>query len=210
MPKVVDHRVRRTELADAVMRLAAREGLSLISLRYVAAEAGVSMGLVQHYFGTKDEMFSFAIQVVRERVEQRLADRSAQLGAEPQPRQAAEALLRELLPLDDRRWLEGHVGLAYAAYSAVRPDLSAPLREQTRQLREFLTVQIRATRGERDGMLPSADVAATTLVSLVEGLSMHVLTGHLSASEAVAAFEAQLAVAFGAAPEAVPAKKGQR
>ena len=53
------------------MRVAARRGLEDVSLRHVAAEAGVTAGMVQHYFRTKDEMMVFAIGAVRERVEQR-------------------------------------------------------------------------------------------------------------------------------------------
>ena len=58
MPRRVDHQLRRKQLADAVMRLAATEGLEEVSLRHVAAEAGVSTGMVQHYFRTKDEMMT--------------------------------------------------------------------------------------------------------------------------------------------------------
>lgn len=65
MPKKVDRHERRTLIADALMRVAARQGLEAVSLRHVAAEAGVSPGMVQHYFRTKDEMMAFAMAVVR-------------------------------------------------------------------------------------------------------------------------------------------------
>src|SRR3954467_4457371 len=42
------------------MRVAAHQGLEAVSLRHVATEAGVSTGMVQHYFRTKDEMMTFA------------------------------------------------------------------------------------------------------------------------------------------------------
>ncbi|MGH3910171.1 MAG: TetR/AcrR family transcriptional regulator, partial [Pseudonocardiaceae bacterium] len=65
MPKRVDHRARRTQIADALMRVAATKGLQAVSLRHVAHEAGVSAGMVQHYFRTKDEMMTFALEVVK-------------------------------------------------------------------------------------------------------------------------------------------------
>ena len=71
MPKQVDHQARRQEIADAVLRLAASQGLDAVTLRHVAAEAGVSMGRVQHYFATKDEMLLFAFQVISERYDYR-------------------------------------------------------------------------------------------------------------------------------------------
>ena len=58
MPKKVDHQERRTLIADALMRVAADQGLEAVSLRHVAAAAGVSSGMVQHYFRTKDEMMA--------------------------------------------------------------------------------------------------------------------------------------------------------
>src|SRR2546422_6311494 len=81
MPKQVDHEARRQQLAEAVCRLAASQGLEAVSLRHVAAEAGVSMGQVQHYFSTKDELLLFAFRVVSERAEQRFA---AAAGAVPE------------------------------------------------------------------------------------------------------------------------------
>ncbi|NLZ97477.1 MAG: TetR family transcriptional regulator, partial [Micrococcus sp.] len=50
MPKIVDHEQRRRELAQAIWSIIALRGLSAVTLRSVAAEAGVSMGTVQHYF----------------------------------------------------------------------------------------------------------------------------------------------------------------
>ena len=41
MPKKVDHGRRREEIAEAVCRLAGRQGLDGVSLRQVAAEAGL-------------------------------------------------------------------------------------------------------------------------------------------------------------------------
>jgi len=72
MPKQVDHEARRQRIADAVCRLAARRGLEGVSLRHVAVEAGVSMGQIQHYFTTKDEMLLFALRTMSDRVERRL------------------------------------------------------------------------------------------------------------------------------------------
>ena len=48
MPKLVDHHERRTLLAAALLRVAATRGLMDVSLRHVAAEAGVTAGMVQH------------------------------------------------------------------------------------------------------------------------------------------------------------------
>ncbi len=56
MPKRVDHRERRREITDAVIRITLKGGLTAATFHEVAAEAGVSVRLVQYYFGTKDEL----------------------------------------------------------------------------------------------------------------------------------------------------------
>ena len=62
MPKRVDHQERRRQIADALLRTAAVRGLHAAGMREVAAEAGVSLRLVQYYFGTKEELLLAAMQ----------------------------------------------------------------------------------------------------------------------------------------------------
>lgn len=199
MPKKVDHHARRTLLADALMRVAARRGLDDVSLRHVAAEAGVTAGMVQHYFRTKDEMMIFAIGAVRERVEQRLA--ADPLPPAAGPRRLVEALLVQLLPLDEDRELEAHVGLAFQAYAAVKPEIAEHLRADAAGMRAALADQIREAQHHHHA--PTAvdpDLAGTALLSLVEGLVLHVLGCHFTADRALDVLRAQLDLVLGPRP----------
>lgn len=196
MPKKVDRQARRTAIADALMRVAATQGLQAVSLRHVAAEAGVSAGMVQHYFRTKDEMMTFALQVVRENVQARLAS----LPADLDNLALVRALLMQMLPLDEPRWLEGHVGLAFHARSAIQPGLADQLRADNETLRAFLAEQVRAA--QRTGGAPTTPDptdAATSLIAMVEGLSMQVLTRYYPPDTARAALESHLHSLFGSA-----------
>ena len=56
MPRVVDHEERRWEIVYALWLVIAEHGIEGVSLRHVAAAADVSMGRIQHYFGTKDAL----------------------------------------------------------------------------------------------------------------------------------------------------------
>ena len=56
MPKVVDHDAQRVKFAEAAMSLIARHGLEGVTMRAVAAEAGLSYGSLFHYFSSKDEL----------------------------------------------------------------------------------------------------------------------------------------------------------
>lgn len=202
MPKRVDPGERRTLIADALLRVAAGRGLEAVSLRHVAAEAGVSAGMVQHYFRTKDEMMSFALAVVAERMETRINASVAALGESPGPRDLLRAVLVELLPLDEPRRAEGRVALAFLAYAAARPQVAAALREDTARMRRFLAGQVRAARDE--GTVPEGtdpDRTATALLALADGLGVHVLGEHYTPRTALAALDAHLGTLFGPAPD---------
>jgi AcrR family transcriptional regulator len=62
MPKIVDHDTQRSKFAEAVIRLVARDGFEGMTMRAVAAEAGLSYGSLFHYFDSKDELLMHAIR----------------------------------------------------------------------------------------------------------------------------------------------------
>lgn len=62
MPKIVDHDVQRVKFAEAAMSLIARYGLEGVTMRAVAAEAGLSYGSLFHYFDSKDELLMHAVR----------------------------------------------------------------------------------------------------------------------------------------------------
>ncbi|TYC05077.1 TetR family transcriptional regulator [Micromonospora sp. WP24] len=187
MPKKVDHHERRTLIADALMRVAARQGLEAVSLRHVATEAGVSSGMVQHYFRTKDEMMAFAMAVVRERNQARVTEAIAQLGEEPPPRLLLRTMFVTILPLTEESRADGRVALAFLAYTAVRPEAATGLRADTRELTGFVASLLPGPRRQE---------RAAGLLALMEGLGVYLLGGHYPAEEALAALDAQLDVVF--------------
>ena len=69
MGEIRQHRLR--QLTDVVLGITATGGLDQVSVREVAGAAGVSIGTVQHYFATKDEMLVFAFRQVVERTRAR-------------------------------------------------------------------------------------------------------------------------------------------
>jgi AcrR family transcriptional regulator len=187
MPKKVDPQARRTLIADALMRVAAEQGLEGISLRHVATEAGVSAGMVQHYFANKDEMMAFALAVVRERNRVRVTAAVGALGADPPPRRLLRTIVAALLPLDEETTADGRVALAFLAYTAVRPAAARALHDDTARMTEFLT-----------GLLPgpAAGPAAAGLLALMEGLGVYLLGGQYTAEQALGTLDAHLDMLF--------------
>lgn len=61
VPKQVDAQLRRGELAAATRRVILRHGLEGTTLREVAREAGWSIGVLAHYFETKDDLLRYSL-----------------------------------------------------------------------------------------------------------------------------------------------------
>ncbi|MEU4405202.1 TetR/AcrR family transcriptional regulator [Streptosporangium sp. NPDC023963] len=189
MPKKVDHEVRRRHIAEALHRVIDRDGLDAVSLREVAAEAGVSMGMVQHYFATKDEMLMFALEHLNARVGLRIATARNR----DSPRELVRAAVLELLPLDDERRTEARIALAYLARSVVAVDLADLLRAALPHVIGFYAEQIRIAQG--DGQVPAnldPEREATILFALVQGLVNPALIGHYTPEAVVAAVDYHL------------------
>ncbi|MEV4253518.1 helix-turn-helix domain-containing protein [Spirillospora sp. NPDC049652] len=75
MPKKVDHQQRRREIAEALLRIAGARGLQAATMREVAAEAGVSVRLVQYYFDSKLELLLGAVPFLGEQMSARMVAR---------------------------------------------------------------------------------------------------------------------------------------
>ncbi len=186
MPRQVDAEERRRRIAEAVFRLIGSRGLEAVSLRDVAAEAGVSMGQVQHWFSTKQDMLLFALAAMRERVLTRLARDVAAL-PDPSPRERIMAAARVMLPLDEPGREEARVNVAFVAASVARPPFVELLREGYERLLAASRVQLADAR--RQGLLrPGVDVddEAAAVFFLVQGLIGPVLVGACTPDGALA------------------------
>ncbi|MGI5502200.1 TetR/AcrR family transcriptional regulator [Lentzea sp. CA-135723] len=182
MPKQVNHDERRRQIGDAVCRLIANRGLDAVSLRHVAAEAEVSMGRVQHYFASKDELLMFAFELISDRVAGRLgAVRS------DDPAAHLRAILLELLPLSAEARAEAPVLAAFLAHAVVEPRLGEPLRSGSGEMVAWLAGMITAAGGSAD-----AEQDAMALLAFVDGLMLQVLIGQVSAEVAVDLVDHQL------------------
>lgn len=184
MPKTVDHEQRRRELAEALWRIAGRDGLQAATVRRVAAEAGVSVGLVQHYFTSKDEMLQFALERVGADLEARLVRKISALGPEPDPYDVIWIVLCERLPLTTRRRAQTQVMVAWLGRVALHRELNHYLVIGTARLRDYLADQLRAGQ-QRGHVNPDIDPAsaADALLGLNEGLAAQLVVGiHTPAS----------------------------
>jgi AcrR family transcriptional regulator len=190
MPKVVDHEARRNELAAAVWRVIMRQGIGGVSIRDVAAEARWSSGALRHYFTTKDELLSFALRLVVDRVVERLLPGPRGKS----PREAVRHILCEILPLDADRRAEAAVWFAFVTRSQHDPRFAGEI--------ELIFVEMRGLCRritndlDRYGALaPDSDPEreAARLHALVDGLSLQGLLGQLDGEAILEIVDAHLA-----------------
>ncbi|MFS0893094.1 TetR/AcrR family transcriptional regulator [Microbacterium sp. 179-I 3D3 NHS] len=125
MPRIVDHDERRRQIADALLTVAARDGHESVSSRAVAKELGVATGSLWHYFDGFDDVVRAAAAEVTRRTDERIAKATTGLHGLARLR----ALMREVLPVDDRTRTEAHVVVGFwgrLATLASTPDAGAP------------------------------------------------------------------------------------
>ncbi|MBB5783669.1 TetR/AcrR family transcriptional regulator [Nonomuraea jabiensis] len=188
MPKIVDHEARRRHIADAVHRLIDAKGLDSVSLREVAAEAGISMGAVQYYFSTKDEMLLLALEHLNTRIRLRVASAD-----QSDPLALLRVAILELLPLDENRRSESRIGLAFLARSVVADEVAEPLRAGLPYVMAFYIDQIRAAQAA--GQVAAdldAEKEASILFAFAQGMVHPTLVGHYSPEAVVAAVDYHL------------------
>lgn len=194
MPKQVDHQRRRADIAEAAWRLTVEEGLEAVTMRRVAAMAGVSLGQVQHYFASKDDLLMVAIELIGEQFSRRYA---AAQPADPTPLARTRTLMTQMLPLDEERTVEAHVGSAFLARAAHSPRIATMLRGGFEWATELLVEWIE--EGQRAGQVPAGRDPrreARTLLAVVDGLTAHTLVGHHTPEEAEDALDGHLADLF--------------
>lgn len=198
MPKKVDHRARRTTIAEAAWRTSAHGGIEAVTMRHVAAAAGMSLGQVQHYFTSKDELLAHAYDLLVDRLTARVTTHENPAGdEEPEPKDTLRDVLVELLPLDHERRVEAHFQLMFLARAAVSPDFAARLRKTHADLHAFFDDHLR--RAQRRGMVAlQRDPAreARNLLAVLDGLTTHVLVGHHTPFDAEQALDDHLDALF--------------
>jgi len=194
MPKRVDHDERRAEIARALVRVAGRRGLHAVGMRDVAAEAGVSLRLVQYYFETKENLLLYGLRQLAEWFGERVAARVRAAGDDPGPRAMIEALLLAALPTDEESRALHLVYTSYAVLAMTDEALAAqPFLKSPDAAEESLAVLLQQARAA--GLTaPDIDVRAeaVTLLALSAGLGTSVLVGQRTAEDAVAVLLRQL------------------
>lgn len=166
---------KQSAIILGVWRVILERGISGVSVRAVADAANVSVGLVQHYYRSKDLLIRASARAM-------VAGAADRYGEVSSTGESIRHLVTHAIPTSDRERDGVIVWHAYLAGCVADPVLAQILRDaKSGQEREL------ATRLAETMPTPKAYVMARTVIALADGLAERVIMGNLTGSEAVEA-----------------------
>lgn len=127
---------RRLSLVEACARVLARAGVGGTSVRAIAVEAGVSPGLVGHYFSGIDALIAATYAHVEEQVSLALGAAVDRAGSDPRARLEAFATASFRAPIADPQLLA--TWIAFWSLVRSRPDIARQHAQQYAAFRQRL------------------------------------------------------------------------
>jgi|HigsolmetaAR203D_1030402.scaffolds.fasta_scaffold00623_22 AcrR family transcriptional regulator len=170
MPKIVNHELKKIEIAEAAWKIIVQEGLENASVRKIAKETGMSVGSLRHYFPSQSDLLLFSMELVSERVKKRWFAKHIRKG----PLETLLELTCEVLPLDEERRVETEVWLVFSTKALVDGQLQQLSRQVFEDLHRGFEMLLRKMHDEgilRDGL--RLDLEVKRLHALVDGMAMH-------------------------------------
>jgi len=200
MPKQVDHRERRESIARALWVIADQHGWAKTSMREVAREAGVSLGQLQHYFSSRAEMLTFAIEFTADQTSRRVAQGIAALDHPPHPRDVLRVVLVQLLPLRPDARATSRMNAAYVLEAMHDPALQQQVAVGLRDGRAMVERLIREALSR--GQIPANrdPVIETDLILSLTGFAPLLELEVIEPEAALAAIDQHLDRLFGLVP----------
>lgn len=199
MPRNVDHAERRAEIVLGLWGVIHERGLEGVTFRAVAESAGVSVGRIQHYFASKDELVREGCTRIVAAARKGHESRTAHSGAAPSLRD----LVASPIPRSESERLGAAVWYAYLARSASDPRIAEIVAAALEDSRRRAARLVEELRGPRRPEHPEADPGearrgeleqeALTLLAVGEGLAQRTTLGTLAVEDALLVVDEELA-----------------
>jgi AcrR family transcriptional regulator len=169
MPKIVDHDLRRMEVAEAVWRIVEADGYEGLTMRRIADESSWSLGAVVHYFPNKDALLLFAYELMASRARESLNEAGGRYTGVKALAAAAEAAVSPT----NESGSSTLIWLAFLPRAASREDFRAVQATAQANWRSDLIAFIRSAAEELEVASEiDADMEAELLASFIDGLSL--------------------------------------
>jgi AcrR family transcriptional regulator len=163
---------RQAGFADAALRILAREGMTSVTFRTVAAESGMSLGAVQKAFPSKDVM----LRAMFARLRETSAGPARNEPGGPTVDSWLVERMMSLLPLDEARRAAELQRVSFAGRAAFEPGIAAAVAASDHELRVALADMMR--EAQANGQLPTSvdpDAAAWAARAFIKGMASQLL-----------------------------------
>lgn len=134
MPKLIDHDERKKIIAAAVWKIIGEQGIGAISIRNVAAEAGISTGSLRHSFDSRLELVAYAMQLINEQIEDNVRTATAN-GLDVL---TSVRILENFIPLNHGTTTIARVTLGMIAEMRSTPEIFAIAQESRAKIRTIM------------------------------------------------------------------------
>ena len=170
MPKLGMGPIRREQICRAAAVVIAREGFAGTTMRMVAEEAGVSTGMLNHYFANRQDLLTQALVYVSERTQDRYREA---VESTPPGIERLQALLDSAL-MEDEQMVETWRVWINAYGEAVRlPELRHTIEARLTSWYELIDT---ALEGLVPPDAPGTIPASWRFDALLNGLAIQALT----------------------------------
>ena len=173
MPKIVDHDERRKVIVEALWRVIARDGAHEVSVRHVAAEAGMPKSSIGHYVGTMPQLLGLAVDELL----QSNTDYLMSLDVLDLDVDKATEVLYTLVPVSERRRHMSGVWLLLVSQAGADSEIADVLHRLNISVSEGLHDVLVGMR--QQGLVdPGRDIAVEVrrLHALIDGLALQCMT----------------------------------
>ncbi|AIW16141.1 transcriptional regulator BetI [Vibrio tubiashii] len=164
MPKVGMPDIRKPQLVQATMAVIDRVGLQSASISLISKEAGVSSGIINHYFGGKHGLLEETMREILRQLSSTVTQKLNQL-----PKEAHQQRINAII---DGNFVgyqaENKVAktwLAFWSYSVHDPELKRLQRVNEKRLLSHLKIELK-NLFEKD----QAEIIAHGIAALIDGI----------------------------------------
>jgi DNA-binding transcriptional regulator YbjK len=181
MPKIVDHDERRRIIVEALWRVVARDGAHEVSVRHVAAEAGMPKSSIGHYVGTMPQLLGLAVdQLVEINMDHIMTLDLLELDVDK-----VTETLYTLVPVTPEQRHRSGVWLLLISQAGADPEFAEVLHRLNASIDEGLRELLGGMA--RQGLLHATrdiDAEVRRIHALIDGLAVQCMTDSALRSEA--------------------------
>ncbi|WP_104401749.1 transcriptional regulator BetI [Vibrio penaeicida] len=164
MPKVGMPEIRKPQLVQATMTVIDRVGLHAASISLISKEAGVSSGIINHYFGGKHGLLKETMKEILRQLSSTITERLSQLSKNAH-QQRINAIIDGNFVGYQAENKVAKTWLAFWSYSVHDPELKRLQRVNEKRLLSHLKIELKALFEKEQ-----AEIIAHGIAALIDGV----------------------------------------